>query len=330
MKIIHLNDSSDLSPVSSNSAVALGNFDGMHLGHQEIIKSCVACAKGNQLTATAVTFTPHPHKVLRPQNQYQYLSTLEEKLNHMQNMGIEAAFVINFDKAFSHLSPQQFATSYLEGALKTKWLFTGYNFYFGHNREGHVAWLQKHAQQFGFQYKAIAEISDGHHTISSSNIKKLLKLGAVGIAARLLGRPFIISGAVVRGKGLGAPLLQAPTANIKIHPSFCSPAFGVYLVKVIHNGTTFYGVANIGNRPSLNEAIAEALLEVHLLDANINLYDHSLTVEFLQFLRPERKFDNIEALKAQIHMDMRVARYVSSNIASTQEVNPETLSKKIF
>lgn len=313
MKVVYINSTTDLKSISFAGAAALGNFDGVHIGHQMILKNCVTSAKKTNLSAAAVTFSPHPKCVLSINNPYKHLSTLEEKIDYMRKCGIEIVFIIKFDQQFSTLTPSQFASIYLRDMLQIKNLFTGYNFYFGCNRSGNTEWLNIHAEEYGFTYQAIGEVSYKHHIVSSSNIKKSLQLGAVGTAAKLLGRHFSITGKVVKGKGLAGPTLQLPTANIEIDACMSLPLLGVYLVKSTYNGQEMFGVANIGIRPSLGEACLP-LLEVHFFDKDINLYDCALTIEFIQLLRPERRFNELESLRDQIHMDVKVGKYVLSNI----------------
>lgn len=311
MQVVYLKNS-DLLPVEFDSAIALGNFDGVHIAHQELLKQCVISAKNSHLVSTVVTFNPHPKAILG-KNKHAYLTTLDEKLEEIAKTGIEYTFIIDFDEQFSKLGHEQFLKEYLCKVLNLKKLFTGYDFQFGHKRMGNVEYLTRKAKELNFQYKYIDKVSCGVYTVSSSVIKKLIHIGALGTANKLLGRNFSLEGEVIRGAGLGKKFFDAPTANIGISTEKQLPLLGVYLIKANYNKQVMYGVANIGYRPSINE-VQYPLLEVHFFDQDMDLYGQVLKIELLHFLRPERHFEDLNLLKEQILNDINTGTYVHKNL----------------
>jgi riboflavin kinase/FMN adenylyltransferase len=312
MKVIKISGMADMGYQPLKRAIALGNFDGVHIAHQEIIRRCVECAKSKQIIATVLTFYPHPRKVISSKQEYSYLTSQDDKFQLMESLGVEEVYVINFDQNFSQLSPQSFIERYVN-TLNAAWIFTGYNFYFGLNRSGDANWLSSNALSLGFDYQMVQEIDAAGVAVSSSNVKAMLKLGMMAAVGKMLDRYYSISGVVTKGAGEGTKTFGVPTANIDLDCEVALPLLGAYVIKASYLGKSSYGVASIGFRPSVNE-VAYPLLEVHLFDVKIDLYGEKLEVEFLQLLHPERKFYNLDALKWQIHEDIRIARYVIKNL----------------
>lgn len=298
------------------SAVALGNFDGFHIGHREIINRCVDYARDKSLTPTVITFDPHPRSVLIPKpydTSHKCISTTEEKLEFIRSAGVKRCIVVNFDLAFSRLHPNEFVEKYLIEGVNAKALFTGYNFCFGYNKSGNTEWLYKNLVDYGMYYEAVKEVTLEYQKVSSSNIKKLFSLGLMETASKILGRSYMINGVVEVGEGAGSRVLGVPTANIPLNSGKCYPVFGVYLCKIMYEGHVKYGVANLGVRPSLN-AVATPLLEAHIFDFDGDLYGKTISVEPLQFIRPERKFPSLDGLIYQIKRDIVSAKYALSHI----------------
>lgn len=295
------------------SAVALGNFDGFHIGHREIINRCVDYARDKSLTPTVITFDPHPRSILNYGAEHKCISTTQEKMEFIRSAGVERCILINFDLAFSRMSPNEFIEKYLIEGVNAKALFTGYNFYFGHNKSGNAEWLYKNLVDYEIYYESVKEVTIEYQKVSSSNIKRLFTLGLMETANKILGRSYIINGVVELGKGAGSKILGIPTANITLNSGKYYPVFGVYLCKIIHSGYVKYGVANLGVRPSLN-AVTTPILEAHIFDFDGDLYGKAISVELLQFIRPERKFPSLDGLIYQIKRDIVSAKYALTHI----------------
>ncbi|AIF81879.1 riboflavin kinase/FMN adenylyltransferase [endosymbiont of Acanthamoeba sp. UWC8] len=294
-----------------NLAVALGNFDGVHIAHQEIIKTCTNYAKNHNIQSAVITFTPHPREVMNPSAKHESLITPEQKLELFERLGVDIVYLINFTPEFANIPANEFISRILVQTLQVQHVITGYNFLFGKNRRGNSNLLSKSAEHYNFSYQQIGKISYNYHDISSSNIKALMKLGAFGIVNELLGREYSISGNVVEGNKR-ARMLGFPTANIALKQELFYPLYGVYLVKVEIEDKELYGIANIGLRPTFSEI--EPILEVHIFDFDNNIYDKQLKIKFLHFIRPERKFSDIDELKTQVISDIQGAKYALKNL----------------
>ncbi len=292
-------------------AVALGNFDGVHIAHQEIIKTCVNYAKNEDIKSAVMTFDPHPRKVMRPSLQHKNLTTIEQRIELFKSLGVDLVFLIDFTTEFANISANDFITKILVDNLRVKHIATGYNFLFGRNREGTPELLSKYAKDYNFSYNLINKINYNYHDVSSSNIKEMLGLGAMGIVNRMLGRKYTISGKVIKGNKR-ARELGVPTANIRLEENLIYPLYGVYLVMVKFDNKEMHGIANIGVRPTFSET--NPVLEVHIFNFNGDIYDKDLEVSFLHFIRPERKFGNIDDLKLQIASDVQGAKYALKNL----------------
>jgi riboflavin kinase/FMN adenylyltransferase len=306
MQVIELNLETEFQH-QEGIVLGLGNFDGVHIAHQEIIKTCIHQARAQGLPACILTFNPHPSAILRPDANYQPIISLEQRLEIFKELGVDRTYVINFTKDFAALSAYDFVEKVLVNQLKVKRVVTGYNFFFGHNREGDNNFLHKLADQFGFIYQCIDKVSYNHHEVSSSYIKKMLKFGAIGIASALLGRKYCISGKIVKGFQRGRTI-GFPTINIELSQDILHPVYGVYLAHVLLGGHSYFGIANIGIRPTFSGTIP--LLEVHIFNFQHDVYGREVCVELLQFIRPERKFPSVDMLTKQIKTDVDSCRYV--------------------
>jgi len=289
------------------TAVAIGNFDGLHRAHRALLGQCLAAARSFQGDAVALTFDPHPTRVLAPERASPLLVSLDRKLELLATTGIDAAVVQRFDLAFSSQSPEEFVEQVVRG-LRAREVFIGHDFRFGRNREGTAAGLQALGPAHGFTAHILEAVTDEDGlAISSSGVRRALAAGDLSLAARLLGRPFDLDGLVVRGFQRGRTI-GFPTANLAT-PTEALPADGVYAVRVrlldTPGDSTHPGVMNLGSRPTLR---AGRSLEVHLLDWSGDLYGRTLRVEFVTRLREERRFEHLDALKAQIALDAEAAR----------------------
>jgi len=282
-------------PLSSNAPIGLtiGNFDGVHIGHQALIEKLIAESKKRKLTPAVMTFEPHPKEFFTPENAPTRLTTLREKLEFFLDYGIEKVFVCAFNQKFSNISSEVFIHQILTEQLKAELLIVGDDFRFGTKRQAGIEDLRKNA----FELFEIPEIDLNGKRVSSTRIREGLKEGRIQEVNQFLGRPYTIAGKVVEGDKRGRQM-GFPTANI--HMKHLRPALtGVYAVKLGDRN----GVANLGVRPTIS-GIPKLLLEVHLLNFNEDIYGQHVQVTFLEKIRDEMKFENIDALIEQIKKDV--------------------------
>jgi len=292
-------------PVPGPTAIAIGNFDGVHRGHGALLERLCDVARESRLPPTILTFEPHPREFFSPVSAPARLSTLREKLELLADAGVEQAMVCRFNKAFAALSADQFIEQVLIGGLRARHLIIGDDFRFGKGRAGDFALLQVAGRQFGFSVEAMGSITVDDERVSSSGVRAALAAGDMEHAARLLGRPYIIDGKVTQGQQLGRQW-GFPTANIRIKHNPL-PMTGVFAVEVGGLGDMpLPGVANLGIRPTVGGT--RPLLEVHLFDFDRDIYGAHISVRFVHKLRNEQRFPNFDALKAQIAADAATAR----------------------
>ena len=288
------------------SVVTIGTFDGVHIGHQEIIKKLVANAKSNEGESVILTFFPHPRMVLQKSNQVKLLNTLDEKIELLTKSGLDHLIIEPFTKKFSRLSALEFSRDLLVNGIHAKILVIGYDHHFGRNREGNFEQLKEYGSTYGFEVHEIPAQDIESIAVSSTKIRRALEEGAVAKANQYLGYNYMLSGDVVKGKALGRQY-NYPTINIKIKEDYkLIPKSGVYVVDTVINNEHFYGIMNIGKRPTLNGR--RKTIEVHLLDFDENLYGKSIRVHLLKRLRDEQKFASVEHLFSQIKKDEVKAR----------------------
>jgi riboflavin kinase/FMN adenylyltransferase len=295
----------------SRTVVTIGNFDGVHLGHRTILGRVCQRAQELEAQSVAVTFDPHPLKVLRPEAALPLLTTPEQKISLMSASGLDAVVVLPFNREFAALPAREFVQRYFLECLKVREVVVGHDYCFGRGREGNIDLLKEMGRNHGFTVQVVWAVEVEGAVVSSSLIRAMLRLGKVEKAARLLGRPYGVGGRVVTGKGRGAKLLGIPTANIRPENELL-PATGIYAVRVRRGEEILMGAANIGTCPTFENG--EFSLEVHLLDFNGELYGEELSVEFVARLREERRFPSLEDLAAQIHADIAAAREVLAGI----------------
>jgi len=290
----------------SFSAVAIGNFDGIHKGHQALLRKAVEGSKAQGLTPVVLTFYPHPVEVLNPQKKLEQLTTTSERLALMESLGIQFVCVAQFDQKLKELSPEDFFERYLIRGLKAKSVYVGYNFRFGKERSGDIHLLKRLCDKNGLTLTVLEAGSDGAK-VSSSLIREKISQGEIEKATQLLGRPYSISGMVKPGDGRGQQL-GFPTANLYCAAEKILPKNGVYVSRVKWQRQFFRAITNVGVRPTFHSENSPKLVEVHVLDLNAKLYDETLELEFLSFVREEMKFDSIEKLKAQIAKDILASK----------------------
>lgn len=304
--MIVIRDGSPHPAAIKGCVLALGNFDGLHLGHQAVIGRARELAQKHGVPLAVMTFEPHPRRVFKPELPPLRILPLREKIRLLSKMGVEYLRIVRFSKRFAQTTAEDFVTHMLHQELGVSHVVTGDDFTFGHNREGNAAYLQSLASKLGFAAVACAQLDVGGERCSSTRIRDVLAAGDVAGAAKLLGWPYALSGPVRHGDKRGQ-VLGFATANILPPPIFL-PKLGIYAVRVHVAGKPVKGVASLGVRP--NYPLQKPLLEVHLLDWQGDLYGQKLDVEFVQYLRPEQKFDSEEALKTQMAQDCAQARKV--------------------
>jgi riboflavin kinase/FMN adenylyltransferase len=291
------------------AAVALGNFDGVHRGHVHVLASTHAARPDAKLAV--LTFEPHPRELFRPDDPPFHLTLPEERADALASLGVQHVIEVAFDRAFSLLTAERFVTEVLYGALGAAHLACGPDFAFGHRRGGDVSFLAARAEALGMGMTVVPPLADAQGPISSTRIRRALQDGYPERATADLGRAWSIRGMVVHGDARGRTI-GFPTANIALGRHL-EPARGVYAVSTVVDGQRFGGVANIGRRPTVAEG-AISRLEAHLFDYAGDLYGRELNVSLHSFLRAERRFDGLDALKAQIAADAEEARRILAGI----------------
>jgi riboflavin kinase/FMN adenylyltransferase len=295
----------DLQAGLVRPAVTIGNFDGVHLGHQQVMRAALAGADERGVASVVCTFHPHTAEVLRPGNGPPMLQTLEQRLASIASLGVDVAVVIPFDREIAATGHRRFVDSFLRAELDVGSLHVSQGFSFGRDSAGSTAYLERRAAECGFTVERVPPLIVGDEPVSSTRVRNRLALGDVEGAADLLGRPFAVVGSVVEGEGRGRRL-RVPTANLAVGEA-CLPGRGVYVCTVSIEGQTHPAVTNVGRRPTF-EGDGELVVETHLLDGARDLYDLQLELVFLRRLREERRFASAEALREQIAFDIGQAR----------------------
>jgi riboflavin kinase/FMN adenylyltransferase len=302
MRVTH----GSIAPAGKRLALTIGNFDGVHRGHQAMLERTVARARELRLESCALTFEPHPREFFTPATAPARLTRLRDKLELMAAAGLERVHVARFDARLASLPAGRFVDAYLAHGLRAAWLLVGRDFRFGATRGGDFALLEQLAARHGFELEAMPEVALQGERVSSSAVRAALAAGDLVGAERLLGRPYAMSGRIAHGEKLGREL-GFPTANITLPQR--APLAGIFVVECRIEGETQWrpGVASVGRRPTVNPTAAP-LLEVHLLDYAADLYRRHLQVRFLRKLRDEQKYEDVPALRAAIAGDAALAR----------------------
>jgi riboflavin kinase/FMN adenylyltransferase len=308
MQVIRDNQPSDSS---KRSVVTIGAYDGVHRGHQAVIGQVRHEAQQLGCQSVVVTFDKHPASVVRPASAPKLLTDLDQKLELLQQTGIDATLIVEFNRERSTEDPALFVKRVLVDTLRARVVVVGEDFHFGFNRGGNVAMLRELGKQFDFQVEPVKLIArpDGvEEPVSSTSIRRALAGGQVEIATNLLGRAYEMRGVVVNGDKRGRSI-GFPTANVEVPNAMCLPADGVYAGRFrCDDGSVHACAINLGRRPTFFEHADHSLLEAHLLDFSGDLYGQKVSVTFEHFLRSERKFDGLEAIKTQLQLDVAAAR----------------------
>jgi riboflavin kinase/FMN adenylyltransferase len=297
----------DVTSDDRGAIAAVGNFDGVHLGHKAVIGQAQRAAHLAGVPAAVLTFEPHPRMLFQPDAQAFRLTSATLRAEAIAALGVNLLFELGFDEAFSHLSAEDFITQVLHRGLGLRHVIIGHDFFFGHRRRGTPEMLQEFGIRLGFGVSVVDAVTEEDGAVySSSRVRQCLKEGDPRGAATLLGRPWEVEAEVIKGDQRGRTI-GFPTANLQL-ADILHPAHGVYAVRAwdVRGGDWWNGVANFGRRPTVNDR--GPLLEVNLFDVAPDLYGRKLRVQFIDFIRPEMKFSGLDELKAQIARDAEVAR----------------------
>lgn len=290
-----------------DTVLTIGNYDGVHLGHQKILSMVLERAKEINGTSMVMTFEPHPLKVLAPERNIKLLTTSEEKARLIEAMGIDVLLFVNFNKEFANMLPDDFINEVLVKKLNVKEIIVGTNYAFGKQKKGTIDLLRRRGEKYGFHVKAVRNVMVHGNTVSSSSIRSLLLKGAVYEVSNYIGRSYSIEGNVIKGKGRGQSLLHVPTANITT-PVEIAPKEGVYVVRVGLKDNIYNGVANIGKNPTFGNT--DVSYEVHLFNFSGNLLGETIRVYFIDRIRGERTFPDAASLEKQIRDDIEYAKEI--------------------
>ncbi len=299
-----IKDIDSLKKSYPNTVLTIGNYDGVHLGHQKILSMVGKKAEEISGTSMVMTFDPHPVKVIAPEKNVKLLTTPEEKARLIAKTGIDVLLFITFTKEFSQIAPDEFISKILVEKLNIKEVIVGANYSFGKSKKGNIDLLRKRGKEFGFRATAVQDVMLHGNIVSSSSIRSLLMKGAVQDVITYLGRAYSILGTVIKGKGRGKSILNIPTANIT-SPVEIAPREGVYAVRVGYRGSIYDGAANIGKNPTFGNT--DVSYEVHLFGFSGDLIGESLRIYFIDRIRNERTFPDVATLEKQIREDMDVA-----------------------
>jgi len=289
----------DKIDIIQESVVTIGNFDGLHRGHQVLIKKAVEYAKSNNISSVVFTFKNHPVNYFKP-NSIKNIITNDDKVRILESMGVDYIINIPFDEYMTKISGFDFVKGILLDTLGAKKIIVGYDFAFARNKEGNIKLLQELSSKYGFDLEVVNPITLDNIRISSTYIRDLILNGNIENVYKYLGRNYKLSGEVIHAKKLGRTI-GFPTANISINKDMVIPKVGIYATKVYVNGQTYYGATNIGYNPTVN---GEGLsIETNILEFNEDIYGKVITIEFLERIRDEKKFNGIEELKKQLQKD---------------------------
>ena len=304
-----ITDLSEISNSLKNVVLTIGNFDGVHIGHQALFNQVIKKAKSIDGTSVVITFEPHPIRVIKSNKHFPLITLYEQKVELIGATGVDTLICIPFTREFAAIPARTFVKEILCDQLGMKAIVVGQDYSFGRKREGDIFLLKEMAVAHGFDVIISEWIELEGGRISSTEIRNLVREGVVEEAKKLLGRYYQVRGTVIRGRDRGGRLLGFPTANLTLYDELC-PKGGVYAVTVEYQDTTYQGVANIGYSPTFDNG--EFSVEVHILDFDQNIYERPIRVNFIRRLRGEKKFPGPEALSEQISLDIEKARELLS------------------
>mgnify|MGYP001255875308 FL=1 len=300
MKIYY---NANLAKKHQEGIIAIGNFDGIHLGHQKVISQAKKKARINKIPFGVMTFEPVPVMFFNPRIKNHRINSLHQKINQLKKLHLDFLIIINFDKKFSSQSPDEFIEKIILKKTKSKFLYVSKNFKFGFKRKGNIKTLKKYEKLHEYKCIVTAPLKKNNKIISSTTIRKKIKLGKINEVKKLLNREWTVKGKVIKGQKRGRKI-GFPTCNIKFF-NYVIPRLGVYSVKVTGSNFIRKGIANLGYRPTFNGQ--NLLLETNIFGINKNLYNKEISISFKKFIRPEKKFRNLKYLKKQIKLDIKQA-----------------------
>ena len=292
----------------ADSFVTIGNFDGVHLGHQKLFSEVVSRAYQKQGISIVITFDPHPLQVMRPEIGIKLISTYEQKVEMIELAGIDILVVIPFTRDFAATSAETFVDEVLIKTIRVRELVVGYDYAFGKGRQGNIEFLKEQGRHKGFPVTVVEPYYVDDMLVSSSKIRELVSQGRMMDVKKLLGRNYQIRGTVQEGKKRGGPVVGFKTANLNLSEEDLCPRHGVYVTQVVHEGKCYGGVLNIGYNPTFGENRLSA--ETHIFDFNQDIYGKKIKINLLKHLRGEKKFSGPEELAEQIHQDIRQAKEI--------------------
>ncbi|MGB5498950.1 MAG: bifunctional riboflavin kinase/FAD synthetase, partial [Maribacter sp.] len=290
------------------TVITIGTFDGVHIGHRKILKKLIKNARSKNLKSTVLTFFPHPRMVLQKDNDIKLLNTIDEKVMILEELGLDYLIIHPFTKEFSRLSATEFVRDILVNSLNTKKIIIGYDHRFGRNRDANIKDLNAFGNALDFKVEEIPAQEIDDVSVSSTKVRKALEAGQMEIANKYLGYPYMLTGTVKKGKGLGRQI-NFPTANLHIVESYkLIPKNGVYAVQSKIDGTLVFGMMNIGFNPTVSgtedlPSDRQESIEIHFFDFDQDLYDKKIQIDILARIRDEHKFKSVEALKNQLAKD---------------------------
>jgi len=297
----------DIHRPPTNACVTIGNFDGVHLGHQQLFATVVQKARSINGTSVAITFDPHPLQILLP-GGIKLISTCQQKEELIALSGIDVLLVVPFTKEFAKTTAETFVADLLVKRLGVKELVVGYDYAFGKGRSGNIDFLRQQGQLFDFPVTVVEACYKGEQLVSSTRIRELVRQGKMIAARELLGRHYQIRGTVRMGKQRGGKVIGFPTANLKFNEEDLVPRHGVYVTQVFCEGRHYGGILNIGYNPTFGEE--QLVAETHIFDFNEDIYGKPIRVNLLKFLRSEQKFSGPRELAAQIAQDVLLAKKI--------------------
>jgi riboflavin kinase/FMN adenylyltransferase len=297
------------------SVVTVGNFDGVHTGHREILRRVATIASERSLIPVVLTFDPHPARVLAPDRAPKLITTINQRVRRMEKEGVEAALLLPFSLDLARLTPEEFARTVLSETLRARVVIVGDDFRFGHKQAGDLATLRTLGQRFGFEVESAGAILQRGERISSTNIRKLIEAGKVARACRMLGAPFALEGNIVKGQGIGSKQ-TVPTLNLAPENELL-PKAGVYVTRTADSSRSWRSVTNVGYRPTFNGQ--DLTIETFLLDPLEGETPARIEVSFLYYIRNEKKFDTPEQLRAQILKDVKFANRLHARLPASHK-----------
>ncbi len=300
----------ELSHLPGPLFLAIGVFDGVHLGHQAVISTSAEHARAVNGTPVVVTFDPHPEKILRPEKAPHLLTATPHKIALIRTLGMRHLLIIAFDRQFAATEPEDFVHQLVQHSKPLREICVGHEWSFGKNRRGNLELLMKLGAKSDFNVVGIPPVTVNGEIVSSTTIRRAVEAGDLKKAAAMLGREYTILGTVVRGDDFGKKI-GYPTANLSAH-SEQFPPNGVYFAEAILDGERLPGVVNLGLRPTVSSGKSDRVLEIHLFDFGRNIYGKDLQLRFVRYLRPEKKFENVHALVRQIERDVQQGRELAA------------------